>query len=597
MKGKYTTSVVVDAIQSTKPLTSEFQIDEVDASMKVEQMLDNIFYTPLGLTVHRKVIGSGQQFHDNYLIYDYTLTNSGIVDNIGTTRSPQTLNGVMMYFMSRYGITRDAGDVISTTIMYGINTVVDTRGDTSNPGPAGYFSTNTDRNDLRVSFAWGGDYENFGYSSVGNTIGGPIISPSAVSGDSHLAGDTVGRLSAYQFVGWATLHVDKSTHDTVDDKKQPSTTSFEASDGDYTYSPSLDQYSDPAMQIHMNTMMKRGHYLPRHADAVGSLTAKPNTVLTRPGDKTSGGASFAVGYGPFTIAPSESLHIVCAEVAAGLTQDAAIKIGHAYKLSGYGDGVLINYNGVSKTKNQWVLSGKDSLFQSVDRAIANYSSGYNIPQPPAPPSTFTVQSAPGQIHMEWMALSDPLRAGWQIWRAIGDYDSTYYKIYEGPADTKEYNDVTATKDAAYYYYLVAVGRASDNTGIGATPLGPLVSSRYYTQTYLPAYRRVAASPTLIQSAVRIVPNPYNFAANKALLWSGSGQNEKVVFKNIPAYCTIKIYSELGELINTINHNRGDGSEDYYLTTSYGQKLVTGVYIAVIETPQGERGMYKFVVIR
>ena len=76
-----------------------------------------------------------------------------------------------------------------------------------------------------------------------------------------------------------------------------------------------------------------------------------------------------------------------------------------------------------------------------------------------------------------------------------------------------------------------------------------------------------------------------------------GQPDKIVFKNIPAICTIRIYSELGELINTLNHTDETGSHDYNLTTSYGQIIVSGVYIAVVETPQGDRGIYKFVVIR
>jgi hypothetical protein len=81
------------------------------------------------------------------------------------------------------------------------------------------------------------------------------------------------------------------------------------------------------------------------------------------------------------------------------------------------------------------------------------------------------------------------------------------------------------------------------------------------------------------------------------LYPGTGQQDKVVFKNIPSICTIKIYSELGELINTINHTDETGSQDYFLTTSSGQIIVSGLYIAVIETPQGDRGIYKFVVIR
>jgi len=95
--------------------------------------------------------------------------------------------------------------------------------------------------------------------------------------------------------------------------------------------------------------------------------------------------------------------------------------------------------------------------------------------------------------------------------------------------------------------------------------------------------------------VRIVPNPYNLGAASTLLWPG--QQDKIVFKNIPGICTIRIYTELGELVNTIEHTDQTGSQDYNLTTSSQQIIVSGIYIAVIETPQGERGIYKFVVIR
>jgi hypothetical protein len=310
---------------------------------------------------------------------------------------------------------------------------------------------------------------------------------------------------------------------------------------------------------------------------------------------TSGGMSTAIGYGPYTIAPAESLHIVIAEVASGLTREAANQIGRLYKANP-GTGALITYNGISKTKNDWVFTGKDSLFQTVRRAMLNYTSGFKIPQPPPPPTAFNVTSGAGKIHLDWTPPSDMSKiAGWQVWRALGQYDSTYYKVWDGPASATSYDDVNATIDAAYFYYLVSVGYPSDNTGLGATPAGALSSSRYYTQTYAAAYRRVAAATQLNKSAVRIVPNPYNINTNSSALWPG--QPEKVVFKNIPGICTIRIFSELGELINTVNHTRGDGSEDYFLTTSHGQKIVTGLYIAVIETPGGERGIYKFVVIR
>ncbi len=561
--------------------TSSIQVtnDGVDPTMKYERMIENIVHTPIGLTMHRKVIGFGQQFHDNYIISDYVFTNTGIIDANKGTRAPDTLDNVMIYWQCRYGINRDVQPVIGDPIAYGKNTVNDVRGDTANPGPAKYFSTNTDNNDIRVNYAWHGFYP--GATTAYSNIGGPIWTQTS----SHIPGDTVGRLGAYQFIGWATFHVDKSTHDTTDDPNQPYTTSYESSDGTYQYPTSADQYNASAMQGQW-TMMTKGHVIPRHADAVGAQNADPALG-------SSGGMSLANGYGPFTIAPAESIHIVTAEVASGLTRDAANEIGRIFKTNP-STTALITYNGVSKTKNDWVFTGKDSLFKSVRRALANYAGGYNIPQPPPPPTSFSVTSGSGKVRMVWTAPNDPKIAGWEIWRAIGQYDSTYYKIWEGPASARLYDDQSGTIDAAYYYYLVSVGNASDNNGAGDTPAGALSSSRYYTQTYAPAYRRVAASPLLDRSKVRIVPNPYNIAAPSSMLWPG--QKDKVVFKNIPDVCTIKIYSELGELLKTIDHPMG-GSEDYNLTTKYNQILVSGLYIAVIETPNGDRGIFKFVVIR
>jgi hypothetical protein len=576
MTSKYTpTQVYVTGVSSYGTLAEN---DDVDPTLKWDRQIDNIAQTPIGLQVHRKVIAFSQQFHDNYIIYDYVFTNTGVIDDKGTKRAPVTLNNVYVYFQNRMGINRDVQPVIGDPIAYGKNTVNDVRGDTSNPGPAKYFSKNTDNNDLRVSYAWHGFYPSF--SGGYDNIGGPIFKPAT----GHLAGDTVGRLGAYQFVGWATLHADKSTKDTTDDIHQPSTTSYESSDGPLVGSGSIDQYNSTAMDAQFK-MMTKGHVIPRHADLLTPTSGDPALG-------TSGGQSMAMGYGPYTIAPSESIHIVIAEVAAGISRDASIQIGKAFKAN---SGALITYNGTTLSKNDWVFTGRDSLFATVRRALANYNSGYNIPLGPPPPTVVNVTSQANKIHLDWTAPSDPKIDGWQVWRASAQYDSTYYKIWDGPATARTFDDTLATFDAAYYYYVVSVGKASDNTGVGFTPAGRLTSSRYYTNTYSPAYRRLGAPLTLDNKKVRIVPNPYNLGAASTLLWPG--QQDKIVFKNIPGICTIRIYTELGELVNTIQHTDQTGSQDYNLTTSSQQIIVSGIYIAVIETPQGERGIYKFVVIR
>ena len=83
-----------------------------------------------------------------------------------------------------------------------------------------------------------------------------------------------------------------------------------------------------------------------------------------------------------------------------------------------------------------------------------------------------------------------------------------------------------------------------------------------------------------------------------------------MFYNIPPFCTIRIYTERGDLIKTIKHDDGSGDEAWDLATSSDQLVVSGLYIAHIEASEdwldqktvimnnkGESVIKKFVVIR
>jgi hypothetical protein len=79
-----------------------------------------------------------------------------------------------------------------------------------------------------------------------------------------------------------------------------------------------------------------------------------------------------------------------------------------------------------------------------------------------------------------------------------------------------------------------------------------------------------------------------------------------MFYNIPPYCTIRIYTERGDLIKTIEHTDGSGDEEWKSVTSSGQVVVSGVYIAYIEVTQdsvdppftkGESIIKKLIVVR
>ena len=70
-----------------------------------------------------------------------------------------------------------------------------------------------------------------------------------------------------------------------------------------------------------------------------------------------------------------------------------------------------------------------------------------------------------------------------------------------------------------------------------------------------------------------------------------------MFYNIPGQCTIKIFTERGDLITTIEHTDGSGDEAWNSITDFRQVIVSGLYIAYIETPDGESIHKKFIIIR
>ena len=85
--------------------------------------------------------------------------------------------------------------------------------------------------------------------------------------------------------------------------------------------------------------------------------------------------------------------------------------------------------------------------------------------------------------------ADPNLKGFRVYRTQGRYDGDYTKLADLPVLPR--GRTTMSPQSAgrhYYYYLVVVGDPALNTGEGLTPAGvALTSSRYYTQTYDPAY--------------------------------------------------------------------------------------------------------------
>lgn len=524
-------------------------VNDEDPTLLPDRVITNVVNTAIGIEMTRKIIAFSQQDNDNYFIYDYTFKNTGDVLGDGSKILNQTLTGVYFYWQYRYAAAYEGCEYIADPPRWGINGVIATRGD-------GSYSAGTDE-DLRCQYEYHGKYSKVTFDN----IGGPYIQRGVAPASTEPFN---GHLAAAQYVGVVTIHADKSATDISDDITQPSTTSYEGSDDDNNKSDISDQFNLTKMQSRYGWMSK-GHRLPRYSNLVGSGYADAYGG--------SGGMSVANGYGPYDLKFGESIHIVMAEGVSGLSRDLCYLYGSQWYAKTMTDAA----------KDAFVSTGADSLINTFRRAIDNYKKGYKIPQPPQPPSKFEIISGGDKITLKWAnpVVNDPPVAGYRIYRADSTWDNRKYKlIFECGNNVNTFEDKTPVRGYSYYYYIQSIGNDA------------LVSNRQYTQIYDPAYLKRKADAAL--EHIRVVPNPYNL---KAQNYQYVGERDKIMFLNIPGQCTIKIYTERGDLIYTINHNDGSGDASWNSITSSTQTVVSGVYIAYFETPTGESTFRKFVIIR
>jgi len=561
--------------------------------------------TSMGVDIDQKVLAWSQAGHDDYMIYDFTFTNTGNIDLDDEVELPnQTLTG---FYFNRSAAMGWKGHMNS------------------------YYGARTS-DSLRVLYTYpdwaGGDIDTWGES---NQDEGFFGSP--------------------WWQGWAILHADRSGSDHSDDPAQPRMTGYYDSEAQFMRKPAY-ELSDQ-QQIQLYTMMEQGlaaapgvvgdHPLMEDADLY------PNTVHEVPMDvqgATIGnpyayswtGAPSWVTYipigiysiGPYDLAPGESVRIVWAHVMGSISPKKAWEIGQEWKNENLSlaDAPEVEmppiaqliydewgYDENDQAKDKWLATGRDSMFTSANAAQWAVDNNYQVPVPPPAPSV-EISSRPDGVIVEWGTESEAAAdlAGYRVYRAVG---SPYYSeannrtigdwemIYEAAKGTQSYTDTDAQRGFNYYYYVAAFDDGTHpecNLPGGVSGVAKsLESGRWlnYTRTDLGA-ARLKREPGAKLDDIRIVPNPYNAESWK----QGQHFNEqrKIMFFNLPPVCTITIYTETGDLVKTLEHTDGSGDEEWvdptgtrYMGTDSSQIPVSGIYIAHVETPDGQ-SVNKFLVI-
>ena len=595
--------VFVDGVDCNTPYYDDYQT--VNSNQVADRIVNNVVNTSCGLTMTRRVYAFSQQYHDDYIIKEFIFKNTGNTDYDDEIELNAPLTGVRIGWSTRYSVSRDGASNSDNQQSWGKHTWVTRRGEeyASHVNDVLNFTESTPRANLdwiRCGFSWMGQSELVSY----DMIGAPDIR-------------ATGRLSGPQFAGTAILHVDKSTSDHSDDPNQPTTLGWHAGD---TY-PSVGDLRD-SDRLKMSQVYEMLSGQPYPSDMYGGTDRMDETYLQSITQKLDpytihgdgGGTNVWITYGPFDIDPGDSIVIVEAQAVNGLGRAKCNEIGNRWLKAYYDpndkgpfelpDGTTTDNKNIYK--NTWFYTGKDSIMLVFSRALRNYNMGFNIPQPPRPPENFYVNSMGDMIELSWTpspSESDLDFAGYRIYRGIGRPDTSFTLIAEVPVGVGRYEDRSASRGFAYYYYITAVNDGSNNTEGIANPTGPLESSRFYTRTTEPAY--LQRQPTKSLESVRIAPNPYNIL-NRGLQFEQ--EEDKIMFYNIPGYCKIRIYSERGDLIKTIVHSDGSGDQAWFLNTSSRQVVVSGIYIVHIEVtkdPEGPEYSYekgdtilkKFIVIR
>jgi hypothetical protein len=563
-------------------------LDDVDPTLPCDRMVVNTYNTSMGISVTRKVLAFTQQNHDNYFIHDYVLKNTGIYNVAGDTVR-RTITGFRVYFNVRTafnGVTTTGSTSTwgSFDAEWGQGTVYDDFGPPYRDRP----------DSMRGFYAF--------YTPVKSGYGSrnPVIAkgydwdwgcPNQTGGGKNLDG----LLGAAKFSGYVTLLASKGPGNlfNVDDYSEPSTVNFFNPDGNTCTNPQS-QFDEGAMGLRW-AQMTEGHLAQSLWQSVGDGRYISDWNGTDPLHPAAG--EMGQGYGPYTLAPGDSIHIVFADCVSGLSWEKCREIGANWwpYYTGTGTPKLVKPDGsvttsITDYQKTWVWTGKDSILQTYKNARANFRSGYTIPQAPPAPSKFIVSSGGDRINLAWAdnAKTAPHFNGYVIYRSeslVKDYRAVYTKVFECdknyafPGGTPQWDDTSAHRGFNYYYYVQS---KDDGTQNDVKPGVPLCSSLFLTMTTTPAHL-LRPSGNLL-GEVRVVPNPYDIRSRR-WQFGETGPYDRIMFYGIPPKCSLKIFTEDGTKIWETLHTNGSGDEAWDSKTSSNQIVVSGIYILYVEVTE------------
>lgn len=226
---------------------------------------------------------------------------------------------------------------------------------------------------------------------------------------------------------------------------------------------------------------------------------------------------------------------------------------------------------------------------------------------------------PGGVKVQWPPIENYLDpdyniddlAGYRVyqstfrnigpWTLIADIPVGSAVIEEGMVT---YVNTDLNQGVGYYYGVTSYDTGHDD----AWPPDPSVTSLPSLESGMvnanmePVYP--VAPPTNDLDQVRVYPNPFNQHSQL----TGTGEELRLEFVNIPSACTIRIYTLAADLVQTIEHDDGTGDEAWgsrslgdYQVNRFLQYVAPGIYLFHVESNvtghEGESKVGTFVIIK
>ncbi|HPN36466.1 MAG TPA: T9SS type A sorting domain-containing protein [bacterium] len=564
-----------------QPARQEY--DELDPHLISDAALAIKWSFDVGLTVEQVYYAYASPPFDSYLFIDFNVINSGNVNqNLSTVElKNQFLHGLCFTYaflpmVSHEGAEQTPSSVIETStddwVEYYGESYLDYLGSGSPLHPAGDRTADS----LRIFYAWDGNNGKSGWDDTGD--------PDMNTGFFEQS-PGMGRLLSHQYLGLGLLHADKSPSDTTNDLSQPFSTVWRV--GTQPFFSTQEAYEYYFNGRHMDSPQEMGFTRPDDPVSV----ARPNPYIS---------------LGPYEMPFGSDIHFTLLAAVNGINYDLCNSIGLSWwtRWKG-GEGIL------DEEKNRLVASGRDSLFkyfgQATRRYFKNRENGrhpFDAPEPPPPPA-LTVTSAEKSVILKWSDVSQiPDHdtavldfAGYRVYRSVGRNDTTFVKIWECGGNTgipvaTEYVDRTVQRGFAYFYYVTAYDDGSQNW---EAPGRSLESGKYWNMMLKnkPAHPFMSSEQVANLNQVKVVPNPYH---DQSVRFNWPGEENKLLFINVPLKCTIKVYTASGDLVKTLWHDSNQTECAWNQVTDSNQLIYSGVYFYIVESDIG-RQTGKFVVVR